>query len=333
VPEYTLIQLKTSPNWYIQWFEQGHSRRASTRTADRKQADLILAAFCLERATEPSENPTVADVLDWYWETHGKQLMRPDNANLGIRRLKPFFGTTNAAECGIRLQQAYVDMRREEGSGDESIRRDLSVLSAALRRAERHQKLDRAPYMLTLSPAPPRERWLTRDEVARLFRRLRRKRSRHVLLFARIAMYTGARTGAILDLTWDRVDFHSGLLDYRVPGRRVTKKRRTVAPMGNLRRALRHAKKRARSDHVIEWAGHRIERVAKAFIDAAEDVGLSDVSPHVLRHSFATWAVLKGANIYVVGKALGQSVASTTERYAKVRPKDIADLMDTVRRK
>lgn len=274
------------------------------------------------------------EALDWYWETHAKDLMRPDNAALSMRYLKPFFGALKASACDLGKQQAYVDHRRALGAGDESIRRDLSVLSAALRRAEKHSKLDRAPPILTLTPAAPRERWLTRDEVARLFWSLRTPRTRHVLLFARLALYTGARTGAILDLTWDRVNFQTGLIDYRVPGRRVTKKRRTMTPMtSHLRRALLHAKKRARSQHVIEWAGQRIERVAKSFITRAELAGLSDVSPHVLRHTFASWAVQKGVPIYTVGKALGQTVASTTERYAKLAPDDVAEAMERMRRK
>jgi integrase len=333
VPDYNLIKIGTSPNWYIQWSERGRSRRSTTGTPDRAQAEAVLAATRLTSAVDANDALTVSDALDWYWQVHASGLMRPDNADLAIRRLKPFFGTTVAIECGIGKQQAYVDTKRAVGYGEESIRRDLSVLSAALRLAEKNEKITRAPPMLTLTPAPPRERWLTRQEVAKLFRRLRTKRSRHVLLFARLAMYTGARSGAILDLTWDRVDFKNHTIDFRKPGRRVTKKRRTKASMGHLERALKHAKRRARSDYVIEWAGQGIGRVAKAFIAHAKAAGLEDVSPHVLRHSFATWAVLKGVPIFMVGRALGQSVASTTERYAKHRPEDIADVMDKVRRR
>jgi integrase len=334
VPDATLVQIANSPFYYVQWREGGRTRRASTRTADRAQAEAVLAAFRLVHGTEAPADLTIPQALDWYWETHGKDLMRADVTDLGIRRLKTFFGATLASECRISKQQAYVDHMRANGSGDESIRRDLAVLSAALRRAEKHNRLDRAPPFITLSPAPPRERWLSRDEAATLFRALRTKRSRHVLLFARLALYTGARTMAILDLTWDRVNFSAGLIDYRVPGRRVTKKRRTLAPMGQaLRRALLHQKRKARSHHVIEWGGQRVERVAKAFIDRAEGAGLEGVTPHVLRHTFASWAVRKGVPIYAVGKALGQTVASTTERYAKLAPEDVAAVMDAVRRK
>jgi integrase len=334
VPEPSLIQIKTSAYWYIQWYENGRTKRASTRTADRGEAEAILAAFRLVQASGPIEDLTVAQVLEWYWETYAStELMRPDNTDLAIRNLKPFFGTTLAAECGIGKQQAYVDAKRAQGYGEESIRRDLSTLSAAFRRAEKHEKLSRAPPALTLTPAPPRERWLTRSEVARLFWAMRDKRSRHVLLFARLALYTGARTGAILDLTWDRVNFSTGLIDFRVPGRKETKKRRTIAPMAHLRRALLQAKKRSKTKYVIEYRNQRVDRIYRAFVNRAARVGLEDVSPHVLRHSFATWAVQKGAPIYMVGKALGQTVASTTERYAKHRPKDIEDVMSLVRRK
>lgn len=334
MPDYSLVKISTSDCYYIAWRENGRSRRTSTRTTDEREARSILAAFSLVQSTQPTADLSVSDALDWYWETHAKGLMRPDNADIGIRRLKPFFGSTLASQCNIAKQQAYVDLRMAQGDGSESIRRDLSVLSAALRRAAKHSKLDRAPPFLSLTPNAPRERWLTRDEVAKLFRRLRRKRSRHVLLFARLALYTGARTGAILDLSWDRVKFDAGLIDYRVPGRTVTKKKRVVAPMTPpMRRMLLHAKKRARSGHVIEWAGMRVERVAKAFIEAAEDVGMDDVSPHVLRHTFASWAAIKRVPIYHIGKALGQTVASTTERYAKLAPDDISGVFDTVRRK
>jgi integrase len=224
------------------------------------------------------------------------------------------------------------------GAGDESIRRDLSVLSAALNRAVKRKKLDRLPPIYTISPAPARERWLSRDEAAKLFRQMRKKhrgkRFTHHILFARLALYTGARTGAILDLTWDRVDFARGTIDFRVPGRRVTKKRRTMAPMTRkLRRMLQHAHKHRTGDHVITWAGNGIGRVAKAVIAHAEKAGIEDFSPHVLRHTFASWAVRNNVSIYHVGKALGQSVASTTERYAKLAPEDVLAAMEASQRK
>lgn len=334
MPDFTLITIKSSPNWYVQWHEGGRSRRVTTRTASRDEAEAFLAAFRLAATDAPLTDLTIPQVLDWYWDSYAKDLMRPDNADLGIRALKPFFGATYAVDLTLDMQERFVAARREAGAGDESIRRDLSVLSAALNRAVKYKKLPHKLPMLALTPAPARERWLTRAEVARLFRALRGKRHRHVLLFCRLALYTGARTGAILDLTWDRVHFDTGLIDYRKPGRRQTKKRRTITPMTRkVRRMLAHAARRTNHTHVITWAGEPIERVAKAAIAAAERAGIEGFSPHVLRHTMASWAVQRRVPIFTVGKMLGQTVASTTERYAKLAPDDVMAAMEQSQRK
>lgn len=335
MPEFSLTKLGNSPNYYVQWFEGGRSRRVSTRTPSEDEAQAFLAAFRIAGNAEPLPDLTIPQLLDWYWQSHAKTLMRPDNAELSIRYLKPFFGSTPALGLSLDQQEAYRDYRRKLGAGDESIRRDLSVLSAALKRAVKYKRLAFCPPLLTMTPNAPRERWLTRDEAARLLRALRGRRQRHVLLFVRLALYTGARTGAILDLTWDRVDFASGLIDFRKPGRPLTKKRRTVTPMTRkLRRMLKHAHRRTNDrGHVISWAGERIDRVAKAAIAAAERAGVKGFSPHVLRHTFASWAVQRRVSIYTVGKALGQTVASTTERYAKLAPDDVLAAMEASQRK
>jgi integrase len=334
MPDFTLIQIRTSPNLYVQWHEGGRSQRVSTRTSSRAEAEAFLAAFRLGAAEEPLADLTIPQVLDWYWQSYGKGLMRPSNITLARKYLEPFFGSTPALSLSLEMQEAYEAHRREKRAGHESIRRDLDVLSAALKRAVKYKKLAYCPPIHRLTPSAPRERWLTRKEVAALFRQLRGPRQRHVLLFCRLALYTGARTGAILDLTWDRVDFHAGLIDYRVPGRRVTKKRRGVKPMTPaLRRMLLATKKRTNARHVITWAGERIDRVAKAANAAADRAEIEGFSPHVLRHTAASWAVQNRVPIFTVGRMLDQNVASTTERYAKLAPEDVLEAMNAVRRK
>jgi Phage integrase family len=44
--------------------------------------------------------------------------------------------------------------------------------------------------------------------------------------------------------------------------------------------------------------------------------GIPDARLHDLRHSFATFAVESGAPLYHVGRALGHSKTTSTERYA-----------------
>jgi hypothetical protein len=65
------------------------------------------------------------------------------------------------------------------------------------------------------------------------------------------------------------------------PRRRAgTAKRRAVAPIeGPLYTALERARRRARSTHVVEWAGAQVASVKRAFGEAAANAGLDGVTP------------------------------------------------------
>jgi integrase len=326
---YALVKVANSDRWYIQWFERGHSRRASTGTPDRAQAEAVLAAFRLEKAARPEGSPTVPEILEWYLAT--KTLQSSETAKLAAKRLSAFFGVTPAVECGPALQSQYIEHRRKTVK-DSTIQRDLTVLSAAIRLAVKHEKLPSAPPFLSLTEDDARDRWLTRAEVARIFWRLRR--TPHLLLFARLALYTGARTGAILDLTWDRVDLVRNVVQLAKPGRRQTSKRRPPVPIdAPLPRALIAAKRRAKTNHVIEYRGKPVKRIGRGFRRHMQAIGLDDVTPHVFRHTFATWAARAGEPLHAIGGVLGQSVTRTTERYAKHQPEALRKVTRAVRRK
>jgi len=54
------------------------------------------------------------------------------------------------------------------------------------------------------------------------------------------------------------------------------------------------------------------------------DNELVPINPHVLRHSFATAMLDRGANVYQVQRALGHSALSTTEIYLHASDRDVA---------
>jgi len=72
---------------------------------------------------------------------------------------------------------------------------------------------------------------------------------------------------------------------------------------------------------VIEWGGHRVLSIKKGFRAACDRAGLSDVTPHVLRHTAASWMAMAGVPMLEISRYLGHSSVAVTERvYAKLHP-------------
>ena len=85
--------------------------------------------------------------------------------------------------------------------------------------------------------------------------------------------------------------------------------------------ALFAAKESAISDHVIEWSGQPVTTITRAFNRARDLAKLGkDVTPHVLRHTAASWALNKNVPLKKISKFLGHKDMRTTELiYAKAR--------------
>jgi len=145
-------------------------------------------------------------------------------------------------------------------------------------------------------------------------------------------LYTGARSGAVLDLTWDRVDFDRGIIELGVPDDAGRRKGRATVPMNDdLAKRLRKAKQSAMSNYVVEWAGGKVGSLKRGFARAVELAGLENVSPHVLRHTAASRMAAAGVPMTRIAAVLGHSDSRTTERiYARLAPGFLRDAVDTL---
>jgi integrase len=73
------------------------------------------------------------------------------------------------------------------------------------------------------------------------------------------------------------------------------------------------------------------QRVEGSFEDLLDRAGIQNFRFHDLRHTFASWYMMNGGDLYELAKILGHSNIKMTERYAKLGRQHIARTGNTAR--
>jgi integrase len=316
--------------YYIVWTRNGRSRERSTGTADREQAEIALAEFIHQRTRSAGpRDPAqilITDVLADYAQERGPTTSAPSRIGYAVAPLAAFWEGRTVAEVTKQTCANYVATRkRSHGTS----RRELGVLRAAINYAHAEGRLTRTVAVHLPESAEPRDRWLTRDEAARLVRAaLREPRVRLYLpLFILVGLYTGARKEAILSLRWSQVDLAAGRINFNPHEARRTNKRRARIPIpSKLLPHLRRARQRGTDiGFVIHENGARLKDIKKGFASACRRAHLEGVSPHTLRHTCATWLMQNGVSIWDASGFTGVTVETLQRVYAHHHPDYLRD--------
>jgi integrase len=311
--------------YYISWTDRHRSRERSTGTADRAEAEIALAEFIHQRTRtagprDPAET-LVTDVLADYAEEVGPTTAAPWRIGAAIAPLATFWEGRTVAEVTKQTCARYGVAR---GRSNGTVRRELGVLRAAINHAHGEGRLTRTVVVHLPEGAPPRDRWLTRDEAAALLRAaLREPRVRLYLpLFILIGLYCGRRKEAILSLRWAQVDLAAGRIDFRTPAAPQTNKRRGLIPIPpKLLPHLRRAWMRGTDlGFVIHDNGARLGDIKRGFASACRHAGLDRVSPHTLRHTCATWLMQQGVDRWEASGFLAMTEETLERVYGHHHP-------------
>lgn len=306
--------------WCVYWRENGRPRRNSLHTRDRAEAEREFAAV-LAKLREPKRPQliTVADCLAAYYEAKPQVIPRP--------ALARHFGAMLPSAIDQAACEAYP---RDRGAAVKTIHTEMGILRAALIHCQRLGWIT-APFIWMPPNGEPRDRWLTHEEADRLLAACEQP---HLRLYVSIALHTGARPGAILDLTWEQILWDRGLINFNPPGRTRTHKGRPLVKMtADLRSELEaaHGAKNPGAVHVISWGRRQVKTVKRAFAAACARAALEDVTPHTLRHTAATWMAERGVPMRQISLQLGHSSTDVTERvYAKHSPDYLQDATDAL---
>lgn len=298
----------------IVWHDgDGFRRRQKLAASDRAGAEAEARQSW--RLGDRSKKTVGAIIAGYHADREAEKTVSVPRMKDAWKAMRAFWQDVRSETIDEDMAKAYSMQRR---AGAATVRYELGHLAAALRWAERKKVIERAPSIWRPAPPERRERHLSREAFRKL---LDATVAPHARLYMLLGIFTAARPGAILDLTWDRVNFERGTVNLNPPGRVQTAKRRPVVALNDQAlEALKLAFEARQSQWVIERGAKKVGSIKKAFQAASERSGV-DATPYTLRHSAAVWMAEAGVSMSEIAQFMGHDDSTTTERhYARFSP-------------
>ena len=241
--------------------------------------------------------------------------------------LKPTLGKLTLSEIApIHLERIKKAMASANKS-PRSIQYALALIRQVFNYATRHGLFYGAnPVQKVKKPSidNKRVRFLTRDEAQTLLATLR-KESRESWEIALLSLHCGLRAGEIFKLTHADIHVSKKLLFVKGKGGR----NRFAFMTKEVKEML--SKKKTDDPNALLFTGsqEKLRReVPFAFRRVVSELGFNNgikdsrnkVVFHTLRHTYASWLVQQGEDLYVVKDRLGHSTLAMTERYSHLAP-------------
>ncbi len=266
----------------------------------RDEAENALSEYIASKKTKAKKNcepsdVTIGEVLVHYAEEKMKTVKDKDRLLNSIKALAPFWADLNADEINVEKCLEYSRFRNKAAW---TVRRELGTLNAALKFAAKTRKITYAPIVTLPEKGAAKDRFLTKDELAKLLK----EAAPHIERFIKIAIYTGRRKTAITRLKWHPslyngwVDLENGVIHFLGKAESETKKRKGAVKIPE--KLLKEMQTWDQDGgYVISHKGKPILRIDKAFKAAVKRAGLIDVTPHTLKHTAVTWAFQHGMTL------------------------------------
>ncbi|MCI0625908.1 MAG: site-specific integrase [Acidobacteria bacterium] len=304
--------------------ERGKILRCEAGIGGKKRKDMTF-----EKASE--------EFLKW-----AEANKRPGTAEFYrycLQSLARTFAGKKLSEIHPFLIEKHKQMRIAEGYRV-AVNRDLACLSSLFNRCKEWRKYEGenpAHSVKKLDEPLNRVRYLTEQEEAALLKECSEPLRTIVLL----GIYAGLRINAeALSLTKGNVDLSRRLLTIEAAYSK-NGETQTIPIHSKLLRPLKERMQESRSEHVFERKdgkqiafeqsdGKRIRSVRTAFTNACERANLAGVSPHTLRHTFASRLGMAGVNNITLQKLGRWKEPEMILRYAHFSQEHLADAIEKI---
>jgi integrase len=295
-------------------------------------------------------NYRVSDLIDRYWTHYGSKKRSADRERSIVEGIRAALGGMFVREVdGIAVGAWYENLTAVRKLSAGTAVRHFNVMHHMMEKAStiwsKETGLERNPanQVEVRRPDDSRDRYLSEDELRRLKQALDHRKFRkgtkdlnttnlRLSLLVLIAVTTGMRMMEIFGLCWSDVLYGEGLLAVRA--KLKGGKMRYVPMSPELAVEIRRYPAVIGEDRILPpepGATSGRQRVEGSFEDLLDRARIQDFRFHDLRHTFASWYMMNGGDLYELAKILGHANIKMTERYAKLGRQHIAKTGSTAR--
>lgn len=331
--------------------ETGASRRATigrhgpllSFDEARKRARALLAdamrgADPVAEKTAARKAPTVADLCEDYLTRHAIPNKRPNSVrndrSMIDRHILPALGRMRVRDV---VRRDVEDLRAGLSSTPYQANRVLALLSKMFGLAEAWGWVEGNPARgVSRHQEEKRDRWLTEDELKRLWAALERRGDQPAAGAVKLQILTGARLGEVLTARVRDFDLQRGV--WTKPSHQTKQKRTEHVPLSQPAIALL-AELTVLRDDPDGWlfpgrvAGRPLSDIKRFWASLIQEADLPDYRRHDNRHTFASHLVSSGLSLEIVGRLLGHTSAETTKRYAHLADDTLRDATESFGRR
>ncbi len=302
--------------WYADFYADGKRVQESTGTANRREAEKFVALRISEAQRGVYVKPVHVPMSDlWeryiaYSKAHKRSWKRDEQMYANLQR---FFGPV-ILETITPLRVEDFQQHRVREVSPATVNRECALLKHMFNMAERwgmHHGTNPVRLVKFLAEDNLQFRTISEADEQRLLA-ASPPYLRELLLFA---ANTGLRCGDIFDLMWEEVDVEQKRIAIIMGKTR----RKLEVPLNDAALAVLEAKQAAKHGPYVFYnplTGDRFFDLKAGWKAALRRAGLSGITWHTFRHTFASRLTNSGVDLVTVKELLGHSTINTTMRYA-----------------
>ena len=333
---------------FILKFRVGQGRSAQVRkpvigtfgVMKVEEARKVARKWLLEASEgkDPKEvdktNVMLKDFFEVYLEHYANLKKKPSSIEEDKRLMRLHISPSFGKVCIKDITRAMITKHHQSmHATPHGANRMLALLSKMMNLAEKweYRSLNSNPCKhIDRYKENQRDVYLTMEQIEKVglvFKELEKHHSVYMIAALKMLLFTGRRTGEILTLRWEYLDFENSKM--HLPDTKTGAKTfHLSSTIKQLLLSLPNTKEGFVFKSIVP--GKHITVVRHVWKKICTITGIENVRVHDFRHTYASFALNKGYSLPIISKMLGHKDLKTTQRYAHLYDNPVNQAVDKI---